>query len=504
MPFSGPQVPAFQALRTIDVVGFGGAGGGGKTDLALGAAYHLFRRTVFYRRTIPQLEGAEFRSREVFGRVGKYNAQSKRWTLTRRYSVTGKKLPRRVKCTVHFASMQYLEDREKARGNARDLMVFDEAQNFLWGQVSFVTAWNRSSIPGQHCAVLLTFNPPATPEGLWLLDYFAPWVKRDHPNPAAPGEVRWFITTPDGKDQEVPDSSPVEMEGRTLTPKSRTFFPARVNDNPVYRDSGYLATLDALPEPLRSQMRDGDMEAGLRDDAWQVIPTSWIRAAMKRWRDAGGAAGWPTDDKGNRLLITSLGGDISAGGDDETVFARRVGDWFAPLLVHPGSQIPDGNAAAARLVEAMDGANVRPNLDSIGIGQGIVTACNAQGIKFNPINSSSASYGNTSQGNASHIRAKGSGLAFANLRAEIWWRLREALDPENKEGRVLYLPDDPKLLQELATPRWFLSSQGIQLEPKEEIIKRLSPTRSPDRADALVLAHYAAPVAGYGPGTGRR
>lgn len=495
MPFSGPQVDAFLALKTVDVVGYGGAGGGGKTDLALGAAYHHFRKVVLYRRTIPQLAGVEDRARDIFRRAGKYNSQAKKWTLTRRYSVTGKRLPKTVACSIQFASMQYLEDREKARGNARDLMVFDEAQNFLWGQVSFVTAWNRSSIPGQHCAVLLTFNPPATPEGLWLLDYFAPWVKKDHPNPAAPGEVRWFITTPDGKDQEVPDSNPVEMEGRTLTPKSRTFFPARVNDNPVYRDSGYLATLDALPEPLRSQMRDGDMEAGLRDDAWQVIPTSWIRAAMKRWREAGGAAGWPTDDKGNRLPITGLGGDPSSGGEDDTVFSPRVSDWFAQLLVHPGRDVPDGNAAAGFMVSAMGEAKgIRPNVDSIGIGQGLVTACNALGIKINGINSGSASYG----------RARGSDLPFANLRAEMWWRLRESLDPENKEGRVLYLPDDPKLLQELATPRWFLSSQGIQLEPKEEIIKRLSPTRSPDRADALVLAHYAAPVAGYGPGTGRR
>lgn len=494
MPFGGPQVEAFLALKTVDVVGYGGAGGGGKTDLALGAAFHLFRKAILYRRTIPQLAGVEDRSREIYRRVGKYNSQAKKWTLTRRHSITGKKLPRPVACSVQFASMQYLEDREKARGNARDLMVFDEAQNFLWGQVSFVTAWNRTSIPGQHCAVLLTFNPPATPEGLWLLDYFAPWVKKDHPSPAAPGEVRWFITTPEGKDEEVPDSSPVVMGDRTLTPKSRTFFPARVNDNPVYRDSGYLATLDALPEPLRSQMRDGDMEAGLKDDAWQVIPTSWIRAAQKRWREAGGAKGWPTDDKGQRLPLTGLGGDISAGGDDETVFAGRVGDWFAPMQVHRGSDVPDGNAAAALMLKARGDANVRPNLDVIGIGQGIVTALNAHEVKFSGINSGSASYG----------RAKASDLAFANLRAEMWWRLREALDPENKDGRVLYLPDDTMLLQELATPRWFLSSQGIQLEPKDEIIKRLSPTRSPDRADALVLAHYTAPVAGYGPGLGRR
>lgn len=496
MPFEGPQLDAFEADGKVDVIGYGGAGGGGKTELALGIALHKHRKTVFYRRTIPQLEGVEDRSREIYKRFGKYNSQTKRWPLRTTHDVTGRRLAKPISRSVRFRSMQYLDDREKARGNPADLYVFDEAQNFLWGQISFVTAWNRTNVKGQHCTVLLTFNPPATPEGLWLLDYFAPWIKKDHPKPAKPGEVRWFVTTPEGKDEEVPGPEPIPVEGRApLQPKSRTFFPARVHDNPVYRDSGYLATLDALPEPLRSQMRDGDMEAGLKDDAWQVIPTSWIRAAMKRWRDAGGEEGWPKDGKGVKLPITGLGGDPSSGGDDDTVFSPRVNDWFAKLRVHPGKTVPDGNAAAGFLVLAMDNAvGVRPNVDSIGIGQGLITACNALGIKINGINSGAGSYG----------RAKASGLSFANLRAEMFWRLREALDPENSDGRVLYLPDDPMLLQELATPRWSLTTQGILIEPKDEVQKRLSPTRSPDRADALLLAHYTAPVAGYGPGIGRR
>ena len=35
-----------------------------------------------------------------------------------------------------------------------------------------------------------------------------------------------------------------------------------------------MATLQSLPEPLRSQMLYGDFNAGTEDDSMQVIPTA--------------------------------------------------------------------------------------------------------------------------------------------------------------------------------------------------------------------------------------
>ena len=40
--------------------------------------------------------------------------------------------------------------------------------------------------------------------------------------------------------------------------------------------SGYQAMLDALPAELRAAYRDGNFQAELRDDEFQVIPTAWI------------------------------------------------------------------------------------------------------------------------------------------------------------------------------------------------------------------------------------
>jgi hypothetical protein len=64
------------------------------------------------------------------------------------------------------------------------------------------------------------------------------------------------------------------------------------------------------------------------------------------------------------------------------------------------------------------------------------------------------------------------------------WRLREALDPD--KGEHLALPPDTQLKADLCAPLWKLTAQGIQIELKDEIIKRIG--RSPDRGDAVILA----------------
>ena len=85
----------------------------------------------------------------------------------------------------------------------------------------------------------------------------------------------------------------------------------------------------------------------------------------------------------------------------------------------------------------------------------------------------------------SDARDKSEQLGFINLRAEWWWKLREALDPAS--GQDLAIPDDRELMVDLCTPRWKPSARGIQIESKDEIKKRIG--RSPDKGDSLVYAH---------------
>ena len=55
-------------------------------------------------------------------------------------------------------------------------------------------------------------------------------------------------------------------------------------------------------------------------------------------------------------------------------------------------------------------------------------------------------------------------LGFVNLRAELWWKFREALDPQT--GADIALPPDPALVADLTAPRWKLTPRGIQVELK--------------------------------------
>ena len=68
----------------------------------------------------------------------------------------------------------------------------------------------------------------------------------------------------------------------------------------------------------------------------------------------------------------------------------------------------------------------------------------------------------------------------------MYWRLREALDPES--GDDLMLPPDPELLADLTAARFEVRASGIVVEAKEKIKERLG--RSPDCAAAVALALY--------------
>ena len=75
---------------------------------------------------------------------------------------------------------------------------------------------------------------------------------------------------------------------------------------------------------------------------------------------------------------------------------------------------------------------------------------------------------------------------FRNWRAEAFWKLREAM-----EKGELSLPDDDDLRADLSALRYIFTQDGrIQIESKDECRKRLG--RSPDRADAVALAHWHA------------
>lgn len=229
-----------------------------------------------------------------------------------------------------------------------------------------------------------------------------------------------------------------------------------------------MATLQALPEPLRSQMLYGDFKAGTEDDAYQVIPTAWVETAMARWQP-----------KAPKPGMLSLGVDVARGGKDHTVICRRhEGWWFDDMLVYPGTQTPDGPTVAGLAIAAV--RNRSPiHVDVIGVGASAYDFLKQARQQVLGVNVAERSMGTDKSGR----------LTFSNLRSELWWRMRELLDPAADNN--IALPNDRRLLIDLCAPKWRLSGAMVQVESREEIIQRIG--RSPDYASALILATIDTP-----------
>ena len=79
---------------------------------------------------------------------------------------------------IEFGGLDNLGDEKRWQGRAHDFKALDEATEIRESQARFVMGWNRSSDPTIKSKCLMTFNPPTTAEGRWVIDYFAPWIKK--------------------------------------------------------------------------------------------------------------------------------------------------------------------------------------------------------------------------------------------------------------------------------------------------------------------------------------
>jgi hypothetical protein len=427
--------------------------------LILAARSH--KRSIVFRRTYPRLTDLIERSRLLLNKVARYNSTAKLWR-----GIPGDR-------TLQFGAMQREEDKENYRGVEHDLKAFDELGEFTRTQYEFVITWNRTSHPGQRCRVVATCNPPSEEESMWIIQYWAAWLDENHPNPALPGEIRWYANL-DGQETEVESGEPFEYtcndgSKEVVTPRSRTFIPARLDDNAYLRDTNYRGALQRLPEPLRSQLLYGSFKTvKKKDHPWQVIPSEWYDAAVARW-----TANPPAPQ-------SHLGVDVARGGDCFSVIAPRHHFWLGELIELPGSDTPDGDSLAREILKVMRSHHTEIRIDVLSVGSSPYDSLKRMGIEPIAVNGG-ASVGDTMD--------KSGVLQFFNLRSMIYWNIRELLDP--KYDSKIALPPNPKLRQELLAPRWSVTKRRsqfgeIKVESKDEIIKRIG--RSPDRADAVVYA----------------
>ncbi len=449
-PNPGPQTEAY--FSEADELFYGGGAGGGKTDLEIGLALNEHDRSKIYRREGTDLGSIVDRTTEILGSTDGFNATTKRWRLG------DDKL-------LELGSCVHEKDKFSEQGRPHDLKAFDEITQFTRTQYEYIIGWNRSTRAGQRCRVVCAGNPPSTPEGQWVKECWAPWLDKTYPNPAKPGELRWF--TNDGSKTVWVDEHwrGTDADGNEIIPKSRTFIPALLSDNPEL-GSDYRSKVQAMPEPLRSQLLYGDFNVAEEDQANQVVPTAWVRAAQERWK--------PETD----AMMMTMGADIAQGGGDETVLSPlHEGGYFAKQIVKPGVETPGGPEAASLVViNVRGGAQINIDMGG-GYGQSTydhLTENNILCEKMVPAGKSNE-------------RTKVGDLEFVNRRAEWHWKFREALDP--KDSPTIALPPDERMVADLCAPTWMLTPRGIQIESKEHIKKRLG--RSPDRGDSIIMAHGA-------------
>lgn len=475
LPNVGAQTSAYYS--SADILLYGGAGGGGKSDLGLGLAFTQHQRSLILRRRYANLSALTERALKINGSRDGYNGSPPPLLRTKdgRY--------------IQFGANQHLGDEQDWQGHAFDFKYFDEATQFLEAQVRFHLGWLRPSDEGAadiRCRAVLGSNPPIDADGDWIIGMFRPWLDLTHARPAAPGELRWFVTAPDGTDLEIADVDlgrddkgrrVVEIGGQTLMAMSRSFIPAKLADNPYLVNTDYKAKMDGLPEPLRSAVRDGNFMAARADAAFQVIPTQWVIEAQARW----------TSDGHKQFDMTAMALDPAGGGKDSEELIWRHGPWYAEPVSAQGEKTSGATSAVVGIFT--NRRNSAPVVIDVGGGYAgaVIQRLDDNTVPHIKFNGASSGVGRTLE----------SGLPYANKRAEAWWKFREALDPSRPGGSEIALPPDPELRSDLTTPCLdvkALEQRGvIQIESKDNIRKRIG--RSPGKGDAAVMCFSEGAVA---------
>ena len=342
------------------------------TACLLGIAATQHHDSIIFRREFTQFTGPGAliaQSRELFGIHGEYNGSDHAWR-----GLPGGR-------SLQFGSVQHEKDRRKWAGRPHDLKCYDELPQIPEALYRYLNTWLRTTQHGQRCRIVGTGNPPLTEEERWVLRYWGPWLDKHNPHPASPGALRWYIVDDSGKDLEVAGPewgsarpSPILVHGRLVAPRSRTFIPSQVEDNPYYMRTGYA-------------------------------------------------------EKGFRL--SAVGVDTSRGGTDEFVIAKRRRQWFDELVIHAAKEAKDGQTGAAlvyRAVGGSDSLDVPIQIDLGGqSGPSVYDHCGHLNMFVVGLDGS----------RKSEATDKTKTLGFVNKRAEWHWRMRELLDPANKHDVAL-------------------------------------------------------------------
>lgn len=193
-----------------------------------------------------------------------------------------------------------------------------------------------------------------------------------------------------------------------------------------------------------------------------VVPLSWVRRCQR--------GPIPGDDG----QLVQLGVDVGAGGDFTSI--REVRGRRAGRVWRNHSRDPENVVGTIMEALRLTRATV-VKIDSIGIGWGIMGWLREKGEQG--LHGARIVGVNVGEGSTNSKR-------FPRLRDQIWWEVGRELSEDG--GWDLSELDDDTVAQ-LIAPKYGIDASGrVKVERKEETKERLG--RSPDDADALLLAFY--------------
>lgn len=210
-----------------------------------------------------------------------------------------------------------------------------------------------------------------------------------------------------------------------------------------------------------------------------LVPVEWIELANKRWKAF-------AEQKFEITKPLRLGVDIAGMGRDNSCLVYRFGDFVKGFDMIQSGGAANHMQVAGRVKTILEqnsnsfhGRLAQAFIDTIGEGAGVYSRLVEQNVQRVYSCKFSEAAVNVSGVSLKDYTGQ---YEFVNMRAYLYWAIRDWLNPANKSEAML--PADVELLQELTETKWeFQSSGKIKIESKDDIKKRLK--RSPDKADAL-------------------